>query len=747
MNQKNQIIREAKSQLARLMANENLTVEHRAVRTAMFDVKSRVLTLPVWKEMSGDIYDTLVGHEIGHALETPLISDEKLNYINSIDPKNIKGVRHFLNVVEDARIERVVRQRYPGMRRCFSLGYKELYDREFFGPKTKDLQDYNLIDRINMYFKLGSLAFIEFLPEEKLLVKMVEDCETFDQAIEAAKAIYQYCKTNDTTNTSNELENSSFEESEDGEYEYPDNVDYENVENSSGNSEDKSDEEEESDEESDDNSKSSSDEESKSDSDEKKDEQDKHYTNQDDDVNENKNLSSETDEAWEKNQDSLTKTDMHKKHTYANIPYVTAESFIVPYNVILEDFTNTYNRHCKDGFVSNYSEQNRIQMANKLRNENMPVISYMVKEFEMRKAAQTHARVSISKTGVLNTNKLHSYKYNDDIFRRVTNVPKGKNHGLVMFIDWSSSMHYNMEGTIQQLINLVLFCKRVQIPFEVYAFSDGYWYQKAYLKNTYKHLQDRKMPSYGSDDIVVYPELALMQFFSNKMNTNQLNLMIGNLLAFCYALKKGHRIMPFQLNGTPLNAALMVAPTIVNEFRKNNKVEIMNTIILTDGDDSRGIQTKKNPVHLNSYTQIVIMRDQKTKTEYYDAKTNVDITKFLVMNLQSRTNSNIIGFHLLSDNKRHIIQYFNRGNEEVLTPEQEQKIISEFRTKNFLVSETNGYSHYYILKDGQELRIEQSDLKFDADSSTKKIAKEFFKYAKKKLENRVVLNKFIAEIS
>ena len=59
-----------KGTLAKLLATENLTVEHIKCETASFDVKNRVLSLPLWIA-SESVYDMLVGHEVGHALYTP----------------------------------------------------------------------------------------------------------------------------------------------------------------------------------------------------------------------------------------------------------------------------------------------------------------------------------------------------------------------------------------------------------------------------------------------------------------------------------------------------------------------------------------------------------------------------------------------------------------------------------------------------------------------------------------------------
>ena len=67
------INQEVKGTLAKLLATENLTVEHRKVTTASFDVVNRVLILPIWKTASNTVYDLLVGHEVGHALYTPCL--------------------------------------------------------------------------------------------------------------------------------------------------------------------------------------------------------------------------------------------------------------------------------------------------------------------------------------------------------------------------------------------------------------------------------------------------------------------------------------------------------------------------------------------------------------------------------------------------------------------------------------------------------------------------------------------------
>ena len=82
---------ESKNQLAKLLATENLTIEHKVVSTASFDIKNRVLTCPIWKDMTSDIYDLMMGQEVGHALNTPLDG-----WHDSVSNKG-KNYKHFLN--------------------------------------------------------------------------------------------------------------------------------------------------------------------------------------------------------------------------------------------------------------------------------------------------------------------------------------------------------------------------------------------------------------------------------------------------------------------------------------------------------------------------------------------------------------------------------------------------------------------------------------------------------------------------
>ena len=106
---------EIKGQLAKLLATEDLIIENKEVRTASFNVDSRVLTLPIWKFRSVDVYDLLVAHEVGHALFT-----DPRDW--SVEDKWQDVPPNFVNITEDARIEKLMKRKYAGLSKTFYRG-------------------------------------------------------------------------------------------------------------------------------------------------------------------------------------------------------------------------------------------------------------------------------------------------------------------------------------------------------------------------------------------------------------------------------------------------------------------------------------------------------------------------------------------------------------------------------------------------------------------------------------------------
>ena len=178
---------ETRGQLA-LLATENLVVEHTTeTTTASFNTSTRVLTLPVLETENENVYNMFIGHEVGHALQTPQDWAVKV-------PKDVPF--DFVNVVEDVRIEKYIQGKFPGLRKDFTLGYDALHEKDFFDIDGEDLSKMTLIDRINLHFKLGARAMIPFSDEEMVYVRACDEADTFDKVCLTAKILSEYVKAN-----------------------------------------------------------------------------------------------------------------------------------------------------------------------------------------------------------------------------------------------------------------------------------------------------------------------------------------------------------------------------------------------------------------------------------------------------------------------------------------------------------------------------------------------------------------------
>ena len=302
---------EVKGNLARLLATENLIVEHRKVETAMFNVKDRVLTLPMWDVASPNVYDMLVGHEVGHALYTP----DKWGSDYGVP-------QSYLNVCEDARIEKMMKRKFPGLARNFYTGYKELHDADFFEVGDRGMDSYQLIDRINLYFKIGVHAGEVFTwkPEEKVLVDLLEVAETFDDVVEVARKILQYTQEQqkievemDTANTTQGGGGSTPDESEgEGEGEEPQQVSGDGNQTQGA-----------------------------ADADQPQDSGDGNQTSAGQ-TGSTENLESETDKAFSEKQKQLSSNRYAQDLNYVELPPLNVETFVIPTQPVLEESRACY---------------------------------------------------------------------------------------------------------------------------------------------------------------------------------------------------------------------------------------------------------------------------------------------------------------------------------------------------------------------------------------------------------------------
>ena len=713
-------------QLAKLLAKENVTVQYGNYKTAWFDIKNRTLGLPMWKDMGKDVQDLLVGHEVGHALETP--------YEGWHDsPEKLEGCpRSYINVIEDARIERKVKTRYPGLVGPFSRGYKKLVEDGFFGDNILDTdwEEVKLIDKINLKAKIGNLIDVPFTKEEKVFYDRAMSTDDFAEVLQLVKDILAWTKENQEELIQPEMkveqeesEGDQNDDASDGhddlESDKQETIDENNTKGSNG-------DDAETEEQEDDNQESVSASEPK---------------HSQDDV-------SVTDEIFRSKEKNLLDTNEGGGQSLLirEVPKHLQEKVVTPYSKLKE------LRQAKYNYVTNCEESYYHEAIQQYENtkKDFPQflkgvkknIQFAVKEFEQRKAATQWQKASVSKTGNLDVNKLWSYKTNDDIFLRTTRLADSKNHGMMMVVDFSGSMSSSMKYVLDQVIHTVMFCKAVNIPFEVYAFSSTNDIDWKLYKDGDMDLDDCTMPQLTSSTLSKSDFEESIRFL--YMRTVVDHWTVSNFLAKCE-----------DYGSTPLNQALVIIHDICKKFKTKNNIEKMNLITFTDGDANsvRVVSDRKlEDVKLDSRNEYYDHRDGYSiliDGKIVKAETKRQITKKLLENLGKRYGINTIGFFMADCNHA-----WNSKLGDICW--SSNKIWEDWRaearkeyTKNKCVEVHgySGYNTYYLVKGNQNLDTAADDFDVNEDATKGQIGTAFKKYSKSKKLNKVLMTKFGAAVA
>ena len=748
---------ESKEKLAKLLAMEDIDIQHQQVKTAMFDVKNRVLVLPVWKDMPNHLYDLLVGHEVGHALFTPNSEDKLKNLVK-------KSSMHCVNVVEDARIEALMKRKYPGLVKQFFKGYNHLIENDFFGLSTMDVSNINLLDKINLYFKVprAIAGIVEFDDIEQSFVDRIEKIRKFEELEKICIEICDYIKEH---REEEENEDSIFDE---------DSYTMADEENQMGDYPDEEDESETTDEQ--ESEKSSKGYEDSEDEDEDEDED----TVMDDESekvrstssngspdyedDQNEDLKSQTYENYEKNVKELA--DVNSEYDYVTIPdsinydniidYKDAYKALNEYYSIegwiasKEDDNSTSTRNSRyDWHFDDNNFEIRVgeifklakKTYNKIKKESVKNVNHMAMEFERKKSADIYKRTLLTKTGVLDTNKMFSAKYNEDVFRKNVKMPEGKNHGLVMFVDWSGSMSVNMGGCIKQLIELVLFCKKVNIPFEVYSFTDVTGSRDG------GQLSKKRTFNYKHGDLAVDTKVTLKNYLSSRMSVKELNQAMINICVISNSFRGGYQQYPIPLEDslgyTPLNGAILASEHLIKDFQKKNNLQEVQSVWITDGEGNETTQKwdMNKGIMGIEYSKRMVIQDKKMKKNY-KVHGRRHLTNELFKIVKDRLGCNVVGFFLDSNyGKKHIMSgYFYRGNHE-----NNNDFIAwnnKAKKDGYFVKTQEGYDEYYVIGNApKSLNLQE---KFIDDKMTaRKMATVFSAKTTQFRKSRVILSRFI----
>ena len=735
-----------KSIIAKLLAEEDIFVVYKKMETAYFNAKTRELGLPIWNDeiMTPDIEDLMVCHEIAHALWTPL---------DMLEQAQARKINHsFVNIIEDARIESKVQERYRGSVAVFNRGYRDLTKNDFFGLNDRDVSELNLIDRINLFFKKQK---VEFSDEEKIWVKKVSECKTPDDVLNLSEELYTWMKDNTPEEKSDGNSSDDLTENSD------ENLDMNSDTSSSESSEEGEEELAASNSGSADDDQEADDEKTKETGDGETGDGETEETEESGDTNKatagngsdgDGEIEASTDTDINNAIEKLIDKDANNR-VYGNIPNISGDDVIIKYNDIIDIATENYSNELN----SAYFIQTKKEVVD-MKADSKKTVAYMVKEFEMKKSADQYARAAVSKSGSLDMNRLHTYKYNDDIFKKVTTLPGATNHGMVMVVDWSGSMGNNLSGTLQQLFNLVWFCRRTQIPFEVYAFTNSH----AAIEYGDKLTGFGTIHSPFKSGNLVLGAIKLLNLFSSKMNIKEEMYMmhtlwmVANQFKWSYSVPYINHPAILRLASTPLNEAIIAMMDIVPKFKKETGVQKVNTIFLTDGASNRTqsvydlkFDSERNE-HVASTTYIsqreceIIITDPKTRKSYTVASLNT-LTDELLKILKARVNDmNLIGFFIAGSgrsgrvDKRLVGSLLNKASWDCMED-------IKFLNKNkYLAITTAGYDEYYILPGGNNLQVENGGLSNDLTGASKaKLKSAFGKSMKSKITSRQLLNKFV----
>jgi len=721
------------STFARLLATENITVLHSTeAQTASFNMETRVLTLPRWKVVDSHLYDMLVGHEVAHALWTDGEIDEERNCLaacSRIDPEHPGHVMGFLNIVEDARIERMIKNKFPGLRKDFLKGYTYLHNElDLFDLACDDnvISDMGLADRLNLHFKLGilGLAEVHFTAEEQIFVTRMENTKTWQDVEDLSRDLYIKA-----VKEAQEMPNSFVDVTTCG---------------GDGNNGDES------------------------------------NTDMESDTSAGGPLGSRggvrTDRMNEIPQEKVPRWNEHDANV--TIPIPRLENIVIEPDQISkmwDDVEMPGSSKLEADKALTYWKQH---CAEWMRNES-GTVKNLVQQFGMKKAADEHHRTMLSKTGRLDTIKMINHKWSEDIFAKNQTIAEGKNHGIVIFVDWSGSMGSNIGQTVKQAIILAMFAKQAGIPFEVYAFSDRRlstagmtWLEEKEMRETggtewesdWYFRNNEVLDADGVREIIC-SNLTLFKFLHSDMNRRDFQLACE--IFYCSGVSEGgggdgidnsppllYTPKALGLCGTPLDETIVAAHTVVMNFRRKYNVQIMNTAFLTDGSGaSNGLRSKSiiNPWTKQQYGDRPEDRDRQRSSA--ERTIRLESTTLLLKSLKDTTGTNLIGMHLHTGRSANSAYGWygdlSRGWRDPM-PTIERSMAKMYSEENFVVATgtyAQGYDEAYIINALVNPEDDVSVLPNASEVTHTKLRNEFVKGLKKKGMSRVLVRRFIEVIA
>lgn len=727
-------ITENKSTLARLLAKENIIVTQTSKRTAYFDVKSRTLALPNWKIKGQSVMDMLIGHEVGHALYTPADAVEKFKAKCPGVPFDI------CNIVEDIRIERLVQNAYPGLPRIFTEAYNKLVEADFFDLADKDLDSLKFADRLNLRGKIGKISNIPLTEDEELIYQKCLAAETYDEVLDICAEIAESFKEEPKEPENDEAQNDETSTDEgDSDESQNDETSTDEGDSDDGDSDDGSEadagEPEDSQDDSDVDADSSSSDIKADDNAEDSESNDESDSTDAAEASEKlSELVSETQERFDSNLENEVINPREQGYAPAMAP--RRESIynnICDYKTLIADREKIIASAArKDEWYDKFQGK-----ADELRKKTKKKASILAREFERRKAAYQYSRSTESRTGMIDVNKLHSYKLTDEIFLSKSVLANAKSHGMIFLLDYSGSMGGVISDVIEQTLNLVEFCRMVGIPYDVYSFTSVFRSSKTWLR------ADSYTPAPTEVDL---SDVMIIHQLSSEMNKSDFKKASDNLW-LQVALQRSRSIVaaPYEeLGGTPLDATLTAMYTLVKDFITKNKVQKTMFVTLTDGDSS-SFKFDEPGAGWNYSPKINL----KTRDKSFLISRGHS-TRDLIQMIGSIPTVTTMGFYL-PQGKREVNRQVSLAAD--YDPQKKAKLMKNYKKDGHIeVSNQKGYDTYYILGavsiDDNEFEVK--DINDDIATSKRaqtQLAKQFASHNSGNKKSRVLMNSIATKVA
>jgi hypothetical protein len=368
----------------------------------------------------------------------------------------------------------------------------------------------------------------------------------------------------------------------------------------------------------------------------------------------------------------------------------------------------------------------------------------------------------------------------------------------MLLLDKSGSMSNNMPGSIEQILVLAMFCRKVNIPFVVYGFGDSV---SGFLADNnintqdinYETLRERQKSFDVKVNDVNFSNVRLREYINSRMSNAEFSQSLRNLILLRKAFERNSEFYSNKnritrpesedLSNTPLTQAIIACGPLMKEFRKKHNLDLTSLVIIHDGDSdfTNSYKVKDEETSLNTGKECyaekyfyfnernIIVRDPSIGFEYSLRDEPDQSDTMLNMSLEwfkKYTDSKVFGFFLLPatrgsvknilsnryvsvDRVSLVERYRNRltENNYDLFQNELASVVKKFKSEKFIASYPKGYDTFFFVAGGEELNTENEEIEIEGKVTASKLKSAFMKFTKKKAMNRVLVSQFITGIA